>query len=83
MIIGEDEDDSPRDGFMSTHAEAHALAHGLYAGMRNRHAFPGDLPDNKDVQKEPHYYKGGYFIGTITQLLVVFAFLYDVFLNAL
>lgn len=67
------EEDTERDGFLSYAAEWHALAHGVYDGMRNWRARPGDLPENDDVQAEPHYYKGGYVIGTLLQGLIVLA----------
>lgn len=62
------EDDSERDGFLSYAAEWHALSHGLYDGMRSPRVRPGAPPDNRDVEKEPHYYKGAYVIGTLLQL---------------
>jgi len=60
------EDDSDRDGFLSYAAEWHSLSHGLYDGLRSIKT----MPTNADVQKEPHYYKGAYVIGTLLQLLV-------------
>lgn len=65
------EDDTDRDGVLSYAAEWHALAHGVYNGMRSWRSRPGDLPDHPDVKKEPHYYKGGYFLGTVFQLLIL------------
>ena len=65
------ESDSDRDGFLSYSAEWHAFAIGWYDGMRTLKARPGELPDNKDVQAEPHYYKGAYVLGTLMQLLIV------------
>lgn len=62
---------SERDGFLSYAAEWHALSIGVYDGMKNWRARPGDLPENNDVQKEPHYYTGGYVIGTLLQLCIV------------
>lgn len=64
------EEDTDRDGFLSYSAEWHALAHGVYDGMRNWRVRPKELPDNSDVQAEPHYYKGGYVIGTLLQGLI-------------
>ena len=65
------EDDTKRDGVLSYSAEWHAAAHGAYDGMRSWKARPGELPDNPDVQAEPHYYKGAYVIGTVLQALIV------------
>lgn len=69
------ESDTEDDGFLSYAAEWHAFAIGLYDGMKDWRARPGDLPDNPDVQAEPHYYKGAYVIGTVLQALIVAAVL--------
>lgn len=65
------ESDTGRDGFLSYAAEVHAFAIGFYDGMKSWRVRPGDLPENDDVQKEPHYYKGAYVLGTLTQALVL------------
>lgn len=65
------ESDSERNGFMSYAAETHAIGHGLYDGMTNLRPTPKTLPNNRDVQKEPHYYKGAYVFGTILHVIVV------------
>lgn len=65
------ESGSERDGFLSYAAEWHAFAIGVYDGMKNWRARPEELPSNDDVEKEPHYYKGGYVIGTLLQLFIV------------
>lgn len=67
------ESDTDRDGFLSYAAEWHAFSIGLYDGMKSWRVRPKALPDNPDVQAEPHYYKGAYVIGTLVQLLVVIA----------
>jgi len=69
------EEDTGRDGFLSYAAEWHSLAHGIYAGMKDWKPSPGGPPDIPGVQKEPHYYKGGFVIGTLIQLLVVLLFI--------
>lgn len=56
---------------LSTTTEWHSFGHGVYAGMRDLAARPGDLPEIEDVQEEPHYYKGGYILGTLFQLIVM------------
>jgi hypothetical protein len=61
------EDESDRDGFLSYSAEWHSLSHGLYDGLRSIKT----MPTNSDVQKEPHYYKGAYVVGTLLQALLV------------
>jgi len=65
------ESDTKRDGFLSYAAEWHAAAHGFYDGMRTWKARPDGLPDNADVQAEPHYYKGAYVAGTVLQAIIV------------
>lgn len=67
------EDGTERDGFASYAAEVHAIGHGLYDGMRYVRARPGELPDNSDVQAEPHYYKGAYVVGTLLQFALLVA----------
>lgn len=66
----QDESDTDRDGFLSYRAEWHAFAIGLYDGMRNWQTRPGAIPENDDVQAEPHYYKGAYVLGTLMQALI-------------
>lgn len=66
------EKDSERDGFLSYSAEWHAVAHGFYDGMRTIKPVTRKLPDNKDVQREPHYYKGAFVVATFVQLVVVY-----------
>lgn len=65
------ESDTERDGFLSYSAEAHALSLGIYDGMKTWRVRPTELPDNDDVQKEPHYYTAGYVLGTLLQLAIV------------
>lgn len=70
------ESETERDGFLSYAAEWHAIVHGIYNGLSDSIWSVRPLPDNRDVQKETHYYKGGYIIGTILQvMLIVFAVL--------
>lgn len=61
------EDDTERNGFLSYAAEWHSLSHGLYDGIRSIKT----MPTNADVQKEPHYYKGAYVVGTVFQFTVI------------
>lgn len=63
------EADSERDGLLSYAAEWHAFTHGLYAGVTTKPSRHLPESDNEDVQKEPHYYKGAYLIGTSLQLV--------------
>lgn len=57
------ESDSERDGVLSYAAEWHAFSIGIYDGMKK----VPKVPNNRDVEKEPHYYKGGYVIGRLLQ----------------
>lgn len=66
-----EESDSDRNGFLSYAAEWHALALGTFDGMKTWRVRPEEMRDNPDVEKEPHYYSGGYVLGTLLQLLVV------------
>lgn len=51
------------DEFLSTSAEVHAATHGIYAGITEWKGT--ELPDNPDIKIEPHYFKGGYIVGTL------------------
>lgn len=64
------ESESDRSGVLSYGAEWHAFTHGVYKGLTSKALVTPPEPDNPDVEKEPHYYRGGYVIGTIGQLLV-------------
>lgn len=70
------ESDTERDGALSYPAEWHALAHGVYDGIRSWKGKPGRPPENPDVEKEPHYYKGGYVAGTVLQVVLMAAVAY-------
>lgn len=65
------EDETNRDGFLSYAGEWHALSFGVYHGMKTWRVRPKGLPENDDIQSEPHYYTGGYVIGTLLQLGIV------------
>lgn len=50
--------------FLSTTAEIHAASMGLYAGISETRG--AKMPtDNQDVELEPHYWAGGYVVGTL------------------
>lgn len=65
------EDETKRDGFLSYSAEVHAVGLGFYDGMKTVRARPQGIPDNADAQAEPHYYKGSYVAGTVTQAVIL------------
>ena len=70
-MIGKNESDSERNGFLSTRKEVHAFVLGIYDGMKTWRVRPKEMRDNPDVDKEPHYYSGGYIAGTLLQLMIV------------
>lgn len=65
------EGSTERDGAFSYAAETHAFAIGLHDGVRYIRPRPCGIPDNDDVEVEPHYYKGGYAVGTFVQIAFV------------
>lgn len=66
-----DAPDGADTGFLSTFPEWHAFVHGLYYGLTSKALVTPPEPENKDVLKEPHYYRGGYIMGTFLQLVVL------------
>lgn len=74
MVSGNarDEDETPRAGFLSTTTEVHAAGHGIYGGLTSPRPWAASgLPENPDVQAEPHYFKGGFVVGTMFQLVFI------------
>jgi len=65
------EDGSKRAGFLSYAAEWHSFSIGFYDGMKSPKTRPKKLPENPDIQEEPHYYKGAYVLGTVLQLAII------------
>lgn len=65
----------PYNGPLSTYAEWHALSHGLYHGLVSLRPTPTAYPDNKDVDKEPHYFKIGFVVSTLGQAAFILAVL--------
>lgn len=63
------EEESDRNGVLSYAAEWHALSIGVYDGLKK----VPKVPNNRDVEKEPHYYKGGYVIGRLLQVVLAAA----------
>lgn len=55
--------------FLDTNAEIHAVTHGIYAGMTEWKGM--ELPENPDIKAEPHYFKGGYIVGTILRYILL------------
>lgn len=70
-LIGRTEDDSDRDGFLSTFSEWHAFAIGIRHGLSDSLTSVRPLPEIDDVQQEPATYSGGYVVGTLIQLLAI------------
>lgn len=74
MLPDAPEEETERDGVLSSSTEWHSFTHGLYDSMRTAKPYTRKLPDVRDVQKEPHYYKGAYVIGTILHLILLAVF---------
>lgn len=67
------ESDTDYDGFLSWSGEWHALTHGVYKGLTSKALVTPPVPEFEDVEKEPHYYRGGYVIGTLLQVALLVA----------
>lgn len=68
---GASEDDSDYDGVFSYAAEHHAFSIGFYEGLKDFkdwNGLPDEMLDNPDVEKEPHYARGGYVIGSLVRV---------------
>lgn len=59
------------DEFLSTHEEVHAFVHGIYAGLTEWKGLDSETMRNPDVQKELHYAKGGYVVGTVMRVVII------------
>lgn len=65
------EDDTDYDGAFSYAAEWHAFSHGVYKGLTTKPWRTPPEPDNADVEKESHYYRGGYVLGTLVYAVIL------------
>lgn len=50
---------------LNTTTEVHAAVYGIYAGITEWKGT--ELPDDPEVQDEPHYFRGGYVFGTLVR----------------
>jgi len=57
--------------FLSTYAEIHAFIHGVYSGITEWKGIDSATMQNPDVQKEVHYAKGGYILGTFLRIAII------------
>lgn len=57
--------------FLSTNPEWHALGHGVYMGVTTHPLQTPPEPKNDDVELEQHYYRGGYVLGTLLQVVII------------
>lgn len=77
------EEDTERDGAFSYAGEWHAFTIGVYRGLTTLRPWEDEVPDEEyqDVADEPWYYRGGFVLGTILQLvtIVVLAYGWTVF----
>lgn len=73
------ESGSGYNGPLSTYAEWHALIIGGYRGLVTLKPWADDYEEvaeeYEDVAKEPWYYKGGYVLGTLLQLIIIYLLL--------
>ena len=58
--------------FLSTHAEVHAFVHGIYAGLTEWKGIDSKTMQNPGVILGPHYTKGGYILGTMLRVGIIF-----------
>ena len=76
----ESEECTERNGFLSHHAEWHALTIGVYRGIITYlpwdDDFEGMAEEYEDVANQPWYYKGGYVAGTLLQLVFIVMMLF-------
>ena len=57
--------------FLSTYAEIHAFAHGIYAGLTEWKGIDSETMKNPDVVAEIAYTKGGYVLGTVLRVAII------------
>ena len=57
--------------FLSTYTEIHAFVLGIYCGLTEWKGLDSETLSNPDVQKEPHYAKGGYIVGTLLRVAII------------
>lgn len=73
--------------FLNEYAEVHAFGIGLYEGLTDVKTKKGWISPrfdglskvalrNKDVREEPHYARGGYFLGAIIRMGFILIILY-------
>ena len=71
------EEDTERDGFLSYAGEWHALTIGVYRGFTQIRPMDDDYEKVRDrysdVESEPWYYKGGYVLGSLLQIVALLA----------
>lgn len=78
MLPDGPESETERNGFLSSAAEAHAFGLGLYDGLFSVSPRPGEMRDNRDVDKEPQYYALAYLLATGVQFGAFLAVLWVV-----
>lgn len=73
----EHESETERDGAFSYAAEWHAFGNGLYHGVTTHPLRAPPVPTEgqaaKDYEREPHYWRYGYMIGTAIIILVAYS----------
>jgi hypothetical protein len=70
------ESETPWYGPFSTYAEIHAFGIGVYDGLTGP-IYPAGIRestlDNEDVTDESHYAKGGYIVGYVVKITLLYA----------
>ena len=54
----------------SSYEEVHAFVHGFYAGFVEWRGIDSAM-QYEEVQKEPHYAKAGYIVGTLLRIAII------------
>lgn len=57
--------------FLSTYAEVHSFVLGVYCGLTEWKGLDSDTLNNRDVQAEIAYSKGGYILGTLLRVAII------------
>jgi len=55
----------------SSYEEVHAFVHGFYAGFVEWRGIDSETMRLEEVQKEPHYAKAGYIVGTLLRVAII------------
>lgn len=73
------ESDTERDGAFSYKSESHSFGNGVYVGLTTHPLQTPPVPEEgttarEDYDAERHYWRAGYIVGTLLQLVAIAAF---------